>query len=69
MDIGDIVVVIGSKSIPASCLGRYGLITDVLDYDIDSKVMIQFNRQIGNIGSLSHTARESDLEKIGEETY
>jgi hypothetical protein len=69
MDIDDIVVIIDSKSIPESFLGRYGLVIDVYDYDGDSKVLIRFNQQIKHIGSLSHTARASDLEKIGEATF
>jgi hypothetical protein len=69
MNIGDIVVVIDSRSLPITFIGRYGLITDVLDYDDDSKVLIQFARKIRHIGSLSHTARESDLEKIGETIF
>ena len=66
MQIGDIVVVIGSSSLPISFLGAYGVVTDVLDYEGNAKVMVQFQRPSQYLRGLSHTAREIDLEKIGE---
>jgi hypothetical protein len=60
-EYGDIVVVIGSESIPESFLGSYGMITD---YVTDYKCVVEFKRSIDSIGSLSHTAKLSDLKKI-----
>lgn len=65
MNIGDIVVVVGSLSVPIQFLGAYGVVTDVSDV----KVMVEFQRSSQYLGGLSHTARIVDLEKIGEINY
>jgi hypothetical protein len=62
MNIGDIVVVVGTKSVPLSLLGCYGIVTSSDDY----KVMVKFKASVMGLGSLSHTALVTDLEKVGE---
>jgi hypothetical protein len=69
VNIGDIVVVIDTSSIPSQFFGHYGVITDVVDYAEDTKVVVEFIKRIDISGSLSHTTRISDLEKIGETNY
>jgi hypothetical protein len=59
---GDIVVVIGSQSIPDKFLGQYGQVVN----DYDGKVNVQLFKAVGSKGSLSHTAYTSDLIKVGE---
>jgi hypothetical protein len=65
MNIGDIVVVIGTESVPESFLGRYGRVEDVNDY----KVSVEFNQRVGSMGSLIHTVYPSELIKVGESNY
>lgn len=63
MNIGDIVVVVGSNSIPDYFFGRYGRIESVIS---NYKVFVEFNQRVGNVGSLAHSALTSDLIKVGE---
>lgn len=49
INIGDIVVVIGSVSVPHSLLGRYGVVTDASDY----KVAVEFNKRVNGVGRKS----------------
>lgn len=65
MNIGDVVLVIDTKSLPLSFLGSYGVITDISDY----KVMVEFKGAVKKMGSLAHTAYESDLKKVGETNF
>lgn len=65
MNIGDIVCVVGFKSLPESFLGRYGVVIDKIGY----KVVVEFNHPVNRLGGLSHTAIESDLWKIGETNF
>lgn len=65
MNIGDIVVVIGTESLPEHFLGIYGRIDDVNDY----KVTVEFIKRVGNVGSLKHTAFATDLIKVGESNF
>lgn len=62
MNIGDIVIVFDTKSIPVTFLGLYGRIINIHDY----KVTVEFYHPVNGFGGLSHTAFESDLKKIGE---
>lgn len=59
---GDIVVIVGSESIPAVLLGQYGEVTST---DNSYKATIQLRAQVGLFGSMSHTAFPSDLKKVG----
>ena len=65
MNIGDIVVIVGSESIPDKFLGMYGRITDGDDY----KVVVELIQRTKWKGSLSHTAKISDLVKVGEANF
>ena len=61
MKVGDIVIVVDCESLPSDYLGRYGKITKLYDF----KVAVEFYHRVGNLGSMCHTAYESDLKKIG----
>lgn len=65
MHIGDIVMVVGSKSLPEDFLGRYGRIDDDHEY----KVTVEFNKRVGGRGSMKHTAFREDLIKVGESNF
>jgi hypothetical protein len=65
MNIGDIVVVVDSESLPDGYIGRYGVVTEISEY----KVMVEFNKRINGRGSLSHTAYAKDLQKVGEASF
>lgn len=58
MKIGDIVVVVDAKALPEEFLGRYGMVKEVYP---GYKVFVEFNRQVGSMGSFSHSAYETDL--------
>lgn len=62
MKIGDIVVVIGSESIPQMYLGRYGEVTAVWG---ERKVEVKLVRGVKVKGGLYHTANLDDLERVG----
>jgi len=62
MKIGDIVMIVGSESIPECYLGNYGVITEDYDY----KLSVEISGRVGRRGRLTHTAKPSDLKKIGE---
>lgn len=62
MKIGDIVMVVGSESIPDMYLGNYGVITEDYGY----KLGVELAGRVGRRGALVHTATENDLKKIGE---
>jgi hypothetical protein len=63
LEKGDIVMVVGSESIPKSYLGRYGRVTQVWE---GYKVQVELvGRVVDGVGSLSHTAYPSDVRKIG----
>jgi hypothetical protein len=62
MNIGDIVVVIGSNSVPLHLLGYYGKVVAVYD----EKVNVEFIQRIGRSGNLSHTVFPNELIKVGE---
>lgn len=64
MDVGDIVVVVDCESVPSDYIGRYGKITRI--YGL--KVAVEFYHRVDNLGSMCHTAFESDLKKIGVAT-
>jgi len=61
MNIGDIVVVVGTESLFKSLLGSYGIITEA----DESKVLVEFTARVGNSGSMSHTAYRTDLKSLG----
>lgn len=61
MKINDIVIAVDSKSLPSSFVGMYGRVTKIDNY----KVTVEFKRRTDTRGSLSHTAYESDLKKVG----
>lgn len=65
MSIGDIIVVIDNETLPTSFMGRYGRIVDGDDY----KVLVEFNMPTGRLGRLCHTAKVSDLKKVGEANF
>lgn len=65
MNIGDIVIVIGTESLPEDFLGKYGRIDDVNEY----KVTVEFNKRVGRRGSLKHTAFATDLIKVGDSNF
>jgi hypothetical protein len=62
MDIGDIVIVVRSLSIPEQFLGQYGKVTSVYG----GKVNVELFSKIGTRGSLSHTSYPNDLLRIGK---
>jgi hypothetical protein len=65
MNIGDIVMVVNSESLPETFLGCFGVVITADDY----KVTVKFKDVIKYKGILSHTAIVSDLKKIGETSY
>ena len=64
MNIGDIVVIVGSESIPDKFLGMYGRVTDCNDY----KAIVELIQRTKWKGALLHTAKLSDIVKVGEGT-
>lgn len=64
MKIGDVVVVVGTQSLPESFLGRYGIVT--LGDNECEKIFVEFYMSVRGVGGLTHTAYITDLKKIGE---
>lgn len=60
MNVGDIVTVVGSESIPKYFMGWHGKITGF----IFDKAIVQLIPRNGRSGSLSHTALLSDLKLV-----
>lgn len=58
----DIVVVVGSESIPKYYLGSYGRVTD----EYFGKAIVELKAKSEGRGSLSHTAYISDLKVVAE---
>lgn len=64
MNTGDIVVVIKPKTLPEHWKGRYG---KIIDNSNDIEVLVEFNKRVDGIGSLTHSAYRDELEVVGKE--
>lgn len=62
---GDIVLIIGSRSVPSDYLGRFGIVTEVSDF----KCTVMLTATVGGTGSLSHTVVKSELLIVGKTTF
>lgn len=66
IEVGSVITVTGSKTIPRDFLGMFGVVTS---QSYGDKWMVRFIETIDGIGGLSHTASEKDLVVIGKAFY
>lgn len=61
----DVVMIIGTDSVPSQYLGTFGIVTGIYG----DRCMVLCNAPIRSTGSMSHTVLKTELQKIGQSDF